>query len=162
VRDLHPTPDDLRALVRKYRTLAVVHRALAAWQDERAAELDGELAAEFPGALRELQTLPLDEIERRADALERAASLATAVEPWMVWMHGYHRLLRRALRAKRRLPPDEGDDPFDEAFLHAVAHPPGGRLNRLVLDELARLHDTTAAVVHRALFLRRRGDGDAT
>ena len=56
------------------------------------------LANEFPGALRELDTLPTDEIVRRATALESGAH-----EPWMDWLGDFHDLMRIALEVKRTL-----------------------------------------------------------
>jgi hypothetical protein len=183
-----PPADALRsqlaALERKYRTLMEIHRALAAWDDARAAELDHELAEEFPGALRELQTLPLELLEARAAALGAAVGGA-APEPWMLWMWDYHALLRAALRIKRRLrrhaplddvaaealakevasavlgmsgPASEGGVTLvDRTFVRAVEHPPGGRLNQVVFERLAVLHGSPAEVIAAALFARRRG-----
>lgn len=107
----------LAALERKYRTLMEIHRALVAWDDARAAELDHELAEEFPGALRELQTLPLEVLEARAAALAAAVGGA-APEPWMLWMGDYHALLRAALRIKRRL---RRGAPLNDAAAEALA-----------------------------------------
>src|SRR4051812_9379411 len=57
------------------------------------------LANEFPGALRELDPLPTDEIARRAAALESGAR-----ESWMDWLGDFHDLMRVALEVKRTLP----------------------------------------------------------
>jgi hypothetical protein len=188
VQAVHPA-DALRAqlaaLERKYRTLMEIHRALAAWDDARAAALDHALAEEFPGALRELQTLPLDVLEARAGALAAAVAGASP-DPWMLWMSDYHALLRAALRIKRRLrrhaPLDDAaaealaaevasttpnttraQGPavapvplIDRAFVQAVAHPPGGRMNQIVFERLALLHGTPAETIAAALFTRRR------
>ena len=53
-------------------------------------------AAEWPGALKELDTLPTEEIERRA-----AACAAGVDEPWMAWSARYHELMRAALAIRR-------------------------------------------------------------
>jgi hypothetical protein len=173
----------LQALERKYRTLMEIHRALAAWDDARAAELDHELAEEFPGALRELQTLPLEVLEARAAALAAAVEGASP-DPWMLWMGDYHALLRAALRIKRRLrrqaPLDDAAAEalaaevtsavlgevrpasggavalVDRTFVQSVAHPPGGRVNQVVFERLAMLHGVPAETIAAALFSRRR------
>src|SRR5207248_2467609 len=54
------------------------------------------LAAEWAGALKELDTLDSDEIERRVQACE-----AGETAPWMAWMARYHELMRAALAIRR-------------------------------------------------------------
>lgn len=166
-----PPPDaaDLAALARKYRTLVEIHRALAAWDDARARALDGALAREFPGALRELQTLSIERLDERAAALERAARGDEPPAPWMLWMHDFHALYRAALHLKRRLarrpppPPDEAAilaqesstryrTSIDIDFVLAVQRPPRGRLGDLVLDRLAARHRAPAATIASTLF----------
>jgi hypothetical protein len=110
------------------------------------------LASEFPGALRELDALPEEEIERRLSLLEATEPGAEA--PWMVAMHWFHLELGALLRAKRWLGPGRtiGGDAvvrFEAAHagdehalrwssrLNAVARPPEGRLSRLALTEAA-------------------------
>jgi hypothetical protein len=105
----------------------------AALDDNRTQPLDRRaslraLAAEWPGALRELDTLPTDEIERRLDACAAGAD-----EPWMAWMLRYHELMRAALAIRR------GERPaVDEAFARAVRRPQHGRLNVVVFAALGR------------------------
>ena len=60
------------------------------------------LAATFPGALRELDALGDDEVEKRL-ALLRVADGKSAPEAWMVGMHWFHVELGALLRAKRWL-----------------------------------------------------------
>jgi hypothetical protein len=64
-----PTREELQSLARKYDTLAELRKR----RDEGGGVAPrGELlvlAREFPGALRELDTLPRAEIERRRAAL---------------------------------------------------------------------------------------------
>ncbi|RZK89059.1 MAG: hypothetical protein EOO66_16775, partial [Methylobacterium sp.] len=60
------------------------------------------LAARWPGALREIDQVALDELERR----ERHLGAVVGGEPpeaWAVAMDAYHRQLRGALGAKRWL-----------------------------------------------------------
>lgn len=106
-------------------------------------------AAAWPGALKELDTLPTDEIERRA-----RACAAGDVEPWMAWSARYHALMRAALAIRRGdgAPPDDDDARVDEAFVRAVKRPRHGRLNVVVFAELAREFDRPAREIWDALF----------
>ena len=97
-----PTIEELAALVRKYDVLADLRqRRDAGGKVAPRAELFG-LAREFPGALRELDTLPREEIERRR--VELGAALAGGPKaPWMAWLTAYHATMRAALYVKGRL-----------------------------------------------------------
>jgi hypothetical protein len=130
-----------------------------------------DLAGEFPGALNELDTLPLEEIDRRAERLARAIA-GEPVEPWMAWLAGYHALFRAALsvkllcsragelsearareleaRAKSRA--GGAASLIDEAFVRAVASPPGGRVSAVVFERLSAAFGAPPAVIQRALF----------
>jgi hypothetical protein len=79
----------LEALARKYACLVALRtRRDGDGPAATRAELRA-LAAEFPGALRELDTLGAAELARRADAC--AAALAGGIqEPWMAWIDGFH------------------------------------------------------------------------
>jgi hypothetical protein len=107
------------------------------------------LAAAFPGALRELDALAFEEIERRI--VETDAAIATG-RPlrWMIAQLAFHRLCRGALATKRWL--SGGTAPTREAFLgaglgeeaelfvdalDAIASPPRGRLLDLVHSRVA-------------------------
>jgi hypothetical protein len=190
----------LAALARKYEVMAALRASLPLHQgsaapsdDDDAGELAdaGEpsaadrarlraLAAEFPGALRELDTLETAEIARRRDALAAAAA-GGAVADWMAWMDGYHALMRAALAIKRRLAgaasaaesakaaatlatpvrdaiaADTGVA-VDDAFVAAVAAPPHGRLNVVVFDRLAAATGIPAKRLWDALYPPRKGD----
>ncbi len=130
------------------------------------------IADEFPGALSELDLLPLDEIDRRERALADAA-VGGPVEAWMRWLAGYHALMRAALHIKLRLrgARDVGGDlarslaadasaiagdEVDEELVRAVAAPPGGRIHRAVLARLAREASEDPEAIADALFPRRR------
>ena len=135
------------------------------------------LASEFPGCLKELDTLPLEEIDARAAALAAAASGGPILD-WMAWLAGYHALLRAALRIRIRSTRSTRSRTVDEAramslaedaaahsgaaidpaFVHAVMRPPGGRINPVVFARLAHLHGATAATIKRALFPHARGE----
>jgi len=162
---------ELLALSRKYETLAILRRdrerdgTLASRSTLRA------LAREFPGALRELDTLPLDEIDRRARDLSEAALGRSEPEAWMIWMAAYHATMRAALLVRTRLikrVPLEAEGrvaawaaerstvPVDEAFVRSVARPPGGRLNRAVFDRLGARFGIASDEIWEALFPSRR------
>jgi hypothetical protein len=166
-----PDPDQLRALAAKYRQLAAlrVQRDAAGVTPRQTLRA---LAADHPGCLRELDTLGLEELERRGRVTEAAAAGATR-EPWMAWVWAYHRLMQATLLVKRavgrggapaaevrRRLCDEATQlagwPLDDAFVTEVACPPQGRLGVLVLRRLARLFGTPAAEIARTLFPPRR------
>jgi hypothetical protein len=149
-----PAAVSLRALARKYERLA-------AWRGQR----DGEgpaatrdelraLAAEFPGCLRELDTLGAGELARRAGACAAAAADPAAAEPWMAWIDGYHALVRRALAARDARA--RGEAPDGDAFEQAVLSPPGGRMGVVVMRTLETRFSVPAASIAAALFPVRR------
>jgi len=161
----------LRALARKYEIMSELRASLPPAVEPSAddrARLRA-LAAEFPGALRELDTLATDEIARRRDALTAAAA-GGAVEDWMHWLDGYHAHMRAALAIKRALTggaiaPDEQQAiarasgvPVDDVFVAAVAAPPHGRLNVVVFDRLAAATGVSAKTIWDTLFPPRKGD----
>jgi hypothetical protein len=127
------SPDGTAALARKYRALA----ALRARRDgDGAAATRDELrvlAAEFPGCLRELDTLGAAELTRRA-----AACAAGAHEPWMDWIAAYHDEVRRALATRPR------------------PRSPEGRLNVAVLRTLGARFGVPATQIAATLFPPRR------
>lgn len=160
------TQAQLAALARKYRRMAELRRARAA-----SPTFDpplGGLAEEFPGALRELDALPLKVIEARLSAL-CAASESGTCEPWMQWMAAYHELLRAALVAKRLLAgrrelsaelatviaaavhAHTGVE-LSEPFLAAVARPPGGRMTQLIITCVARSFAVDPLVLRELLL----------
>jgi hypothetical protein len=74
------------------------------------------LAARFPGALREIDTLPLDEIERRIEALTQAERDPSSAPKWMLAQHRFHTLTRDALSTRRNPAGSEGaQSPLAEA-----------------------------------------------
>lgn len=130
-RDREDPPDRLGApellrLAAKYQALGELRRARARGEPIPDRQVFRALAAEFPGALHELDHLPLEEIDRRLVALTAAAAGGDAAEgteqaarvgwmgwmDWMGWMWSYHALMRAALYVKIRVararpPPDE-------------------------------------------------------
>lgn len=129
------------------------YEEMRALREEDLAEADTDprprmaaLAARFPGALREIDELPLEEITSRIDALARAEHDADAEADWMHAMARFHALARGALFVKRELAfgrererhawPDEARA-WHEQIEH-IASPPRGRLMDLVYERLAR------------------------
>ncbi|WP_394839760.1 hypothetical protein LVJ94_23005 [Pendulispora rubella] len=148
---------DLTELTAKYAEMLRLRRADGTSTSSGAMKAAmARLATEFPGALRELDDFPLELLESRHAALERAAH-ADGVEPWMSACVAFHRLARGALSAKRwlggRKDVDEttasdfanaaGELAFSEDALAwknelaAIAHPPRGRISQLVLQRVA-------------------------
>jgi hypothetical protein len=134
------------------------------------------LARAFPGALRELDQLPMDHVEARLLAIDRALAEGDEPEIWMRLQVGYHGFMRAVLRIRRlsrgrpleivdaksellalRYDPASDEPPperFDLEALQMIRRPPGGRLNPWVFKEVARDHGVTPDLVQQALFLR--------
>lgn len=134
------TPERLSALAGKYRALVGLRArrdggGAPATRDELRA-----LAAQFPGCLRELDTLGGDELARRVSATAAAAA-GGAREPWMEWIAAYHITMTEALAARAR---GEG------------AAAPEGRLNVLVLRALGARFGVAPATIAETLFPVRR------
>lgn len=130
-----------RALLPKYERMRELRAARIGDDAAARAELRA-FAAAWPGALKELDTLASDEIERRARACADGAR-----EPWMAWSLRYHQLMGAALAIRRGEPAD-----VDEAFVRAVKRPRHGRLNVVVFAELAREFDVPARDIWDTLF----------
>ena len=152
-----PALSALRDKYERMLRLRLLH--VRAHEDPDFAEPDprramAELAREFPGALRELDELPLDAIHGRIAALTAAERDDAQVLPWMRAQVGFHRLARGALAVKRWL----GGRPLTPAIeasfaralatlpaevapwassLAAIARPPRGRVLDLVYARLA-------------------------
>ncbi|MCU1280610.1 MAG: uncharacterized protein JWM53_4156 [bacterium] len=108
-----------------------------------------EFAAAWPGALKELDTLPTEEIERRFAACSDGAD-----EPWMAWSARYHELMRAALAIRRDEAPSAGDraPKIDDEFVRAVKRPRHGRINVVVFAQLEREFEVDARTIWDALF----------
>ncbi len=161
---------DLYTLARKYRALEQLRGrrdrgAPAATRDELRA-----LATEFPGCLRELDTLGPLEITRRARACDLAATGANAGnEPWMAWIWTYHLLMRAVLTQKLRdtraragtaatlsaLRADTGMALSLKFARHAL-RPPEGRVGPVVLRALGELFAESPTKIAETLFPIRR------
>ncbi|MFO0759417.1 MAG: hypothetical protein U0359_23185 [Byssovorax sp.] len=163
-----PGPDRLLRLAEKYRTLGALRRARAAGDPLPDRAVFQALADELPGSVAELDTLPLDTIDARAEALARAAS-GGPIEPWMTWLSGYHALFRAALRIRSRARRERDPDParaailaldasthagipVDPDFVRAVCRPPAGRLAAVIFARLEEAHGAPRAVIKQAIF----------
>ena len=107
-----------------------------------------ELSARYPGALRELERLPLADLVARREELERAAHGLAPEPEWSRAQRLYHAWLAEALRARRATrsreadrPPGEVVDADAERRLGACARelqrPPGGRLGAVIVTRVA-------------------------
>ena len=168
-----PAAELIRGLCDKYQALLAL-RVTREEVSPRAAL--AALAAAYPGALRELDRLPLQLIERRLASLRAVASGATGVERWMTLQIAYHGFMRAVLRLRRALLAsnersfaDPGrclqrlayvaaaDEPaperLDAATLQMIVRPPRGRLNPWVIERVARDHAVQSSDIERALFV---------
>ena len=176
---------DLRALRDKYEQMLRLRQLHARAKEEPDfVEPDprpamAALARRYPGALREIDELPIADIERRIAELEAAEIDASRIAPWMNAQAEFHRLARGALAVKRwlagRTPTPEIDEAFAEALstmperdealtwaddLAALAKPPRGRVMELVYVKLACVLGVDVSVARHAVLppasLRRR------
>jgi hypothetical protein len=174
--ELHVRVDrrELEGLQAKYSEMLDMRLLHASGVEDAASvrERMAALAATYPGALREVDDLELDEIRRRIDALDAVLRREGEVEPWMEAVALFHAFARGALAAKRwlggrkavseelvrRFVEDAGSLPFPEETrgwsddLARVASPPGGRLTDLVFGRLAAVLGTSHDAARRLVF----------
>jgi hypothetical protein len=143
-----------------------------------AEDVDGvrarmaELALRYPGSLREIDELPLDEIRARIDSIDAAMQGREACADWMKAVGLFHALMRGALCAKRWLAGRKDVDPAVElGFVRAmadmtfpeearawqgqlarIASPPDGRVSSLVFERIAEHFGTSEASARRLVF----------
>ena len=91
-----------RPLLLKYEEMLRLRREQSAGAGGDPTLALRALARAFPGALRELDAIPLDELERRAVHLAWVLSDAGAAEPWVEPMFRYHEILRGELAERAR------------------------------------------------------------
>lgn len=161
--------NDLLALARKYRTLASLRRAKRRGEPSATRDELRAIAREFPGALRELDTVRLADLDARATALEASARAERDIAPWMTFLCDYHAWLRAALLVKLRVAhgaslaegrieqlaeaaSEHSGRPVDVAFVTAVATPERGRMRIVVIDRIAVIHDVSTDEIRAALF----------
>ena len=162
----------MRRIRHKYAVIVELRLAHAAGTEDPQAVRPRlvELAREFPGALREIDQLVLDDLHARIAELDAVLAGRHAPAPWMTAVALFHELFRGALCAKRwmstvGLAAEDSQRAFEEdlpamafpddarAWLHeldAIAAPPRGRLADLVL---ARVADAMAITPHEARSL---------
>ena len=177
-----PCPPEIARLLHKYEVLASLRAARARGEPIPERAVFKALAAELPGALYELDRLPIEDIESRRAALADVASGAAPVAPWMTAMATYHALYRAALHVKARSRkhhtpgPEEAAAlaasasrhagvPVASSFVIAVTLPERGRIGPVVLAEVAARTGQTPSATLAALFPTRRdfsptGDDD--
>lgn len=169
---------DARALREKYEAmlaLRVAHER--ARTDPRYVEPDPReammaLAARFPGALREIDELPLATIRARIDELLEVEREGARAASWMIAQARFHRLARGALATKRWLAKRKSATAALEAAfaraiaegavaddallwagaLEAIARPPRGRVTDVVFARLARDLAMDEVVVRDLVF----------
>jgi len=166
--------DDILALLRKYEELLRLRQEggpdSQTESDPRPAL--AALAAEFPGALRELDQLPLSDLEARIAALRSVVRGEEGPGPWMAVQARFHHLMRGALLAKRwlggrrlvdvavldrfrtELPSQAGIWAKDLAH---IAAPPRGRVVELVLIRVAEELGVDVLLARRLMFGSERG-----
>jgi hypothetical protein len=130
------------------------------------------LAARFPGALREIDELALDDLRNRIAAIDTVLDAGTEVPRWMTALVRFHALTRGALVAKRwlgkRRHVDEGviarferevrSMPFPEDSrawapeLASIASPPRGRVLDAVFRHLGRELGMSGDEARRLVF----------
>ena len=172
---------DLRALRDKYEQMLCLRQLHARAKEEpdfvepdpRPAMAD--LARRFPGALREIDELPIDDIEARIAELAAAEQEPSRVAAWMTAQAAFHRLARGALAVKRWLAGRALTAELDPAFakaalampereealawtddLAAIARPPRGRVMDVVYARLARELGVEVSAARDAVLAPRR------
>lgn len=162
----------LARLLHKYETLGELRRARARGEPIPDKGVFRAFAEEFPGALYELDRLPIEDIDARREALAAALAGGPAAA-WMSAMAAYHALYRAALFVKGRV--GKGRDPGPEeasslaraasrhaavevgiGFVHAVARPAAGRIGAAVIAEVAAREAVPEAALVTMLFPTRR------
>jgi len=175
---VEPSLEAVRGLREKYQELHALRLEHARGESHSPQPRMRALARRFPGALRELDELPLPLIEQRLRALDDALAHGPpfAAWPWIGLQVGYHAWMRAALRVKRlsrgrrgdaleqvlgelaAAPHGEAPDPeaptLDRAAVAVILQPPGGRLGPFVVGEVARAAGVDPETVRRALFVR--------
>lgn len=160
------------ALHRKYQRMLEMRHLNDSGVEHDARGMMRELAAEFPGSLREIDVLPIATITERLRALGDVIRHGHEVSGWMRCVADYHAVLRAVLRIKRMALPrhdipaaiqilartyvaGEGEPTladFDATTLDAALNPGEGRLNPWVFRLLERRHGVAPGELNRLLF----------
>lgn len=140
---------DLAALVDKYERMTALRARLGRGAPNDAdREVLRALAADFPGALRELEVVDTTELERRLGAARDAVNGGARPE-WLRWTAAYHALMKRALAMRA------GAQEADEDFAAAVKAPGHGRLNVVVFAAMEKKFGVPATTIWDVVFPRR-------
>lgn len=143
---------DIIALRTKYEHLLQLRLEHECDPNRCSREAMQRLALEYPGALRELDTLPTEEIKSRITLLQRVIEKREDAPQWVLYFIRYHHHMRIALRIKRALADGNVIDAIDPDLRNQVHRPPQGRLNRLVFQKLAAEFSADPAHIERTLF----------
>jgi hypothetical protein len=166
--------DSLRVLRNKYREIKRLRDEHTGGSETDPRSCLRALAERFPGALRELDELPMQVIEARLSELERALDGELPAPAWAPLQLAFHGSLRAALRIKRlargasdrvrllaELRARYQPEPFEpslealgEAGLTAILSPPDGRLSRWALGFAAASEGVSERAIVEALFVR--------
>ncbi len=171
VRTIHC---DLKSLVEKYARLLEIRRLTEVTEPRTIQALMAELAARFPGSLRELDDASHTHLQKRLEELQ-AVQLRGGVPPlWARLISCYHGLIRAGLRVRRfyRERPlasledlreayqPQADEPdahrLNAEHVTTICHPPRGRLSRWALTELAEAFRRDLEEVELIMFPRSR------
>src|SRR5690349_11775808 len=100
---MQPVASDaaILALLDKYREIKRLREEHARGEPEHPRLRMRALAARFPGALRELDELPMEEIDARLSLLDAALARVHPAPAWIALQFAYHGWMRAALRIKR-------------------------------------------------------------
>lgn len=163
----------LEMLREKYAELRLLRTSALSRQEARPRLI--RLAARFPGALRELDALPLEAVDARLEALDSVLAGRRKREPWMDATARFHALFRGALAAKRwqaKAPPSarcdrarferDHDDPEIlqwSSALDAIAAPPSGRLTAAILSRMSCEQACSIDDIRRLVLASREGAG---
>jgi len=145
---------ELLALADKYERMSTLRATLGrGTPSNEDRERLRALARDFPGALRELDTIDDAELARRHAAAGRCRESSLA-EPaaWLRWMAAYHALMRRALALRSGAHDPAELDATDDEFAAAIRTPRHGRMNVVVFEALARRFALPVATLWDALF----------
>lgn len=154
----------LERLAYKYKELARLRRAHARGMPEAPTSELRALAMEFPGALSELDTMALEEIDaRHAELAEVMAHGADQPAPsrWMLYVIAYHEALKLTLHSRSaQLDVNEARArsglPIDAEFLETARQRPGGRVVPGVLSAIARWSGEDPSTIEAIILPRRR------
>jgi hypothetical protein len=162
------TRSELTLLREKYEEMLRLRLEPSGGDPRRAM---AALASRFPGALREIDELPLETIALRVREI-RASEAGAPATRWMEATHLFHVLTRGALCAKRWLAGrKEIDDDVRAAFdrdaeglcwgddarswradLSRLASPPRGRVTELVYERMSALLGVTSGEARTLVF----------